>query len=498
MADRGEHSSLPGANPAQAGKDGMRSGPVAAGTGTGITEEGLPTPARRRAMLAIVVGLIASVLQTGIVNLALPDIARELDASPAASIWVVNAFQLGTLVMMLPLAALGDRAGYRRVYLAGLVLFTAASVAAMLAQSIGMLIAARALQGLGAAGVLSVNSALVRQIHPPALLGRGMSILSMVVATSAVAGPSVAAAILSVGDWPWLFAVNLPVGILAFVLARGALPPDRTPARAPGDRFPIGDVLMNILMFSLFFVGAQRLGVHGGAGEPAPLYVWGLLAGGIAVGVVYLRGQARRVAPVFPVDLLRIPVFALSMCTSVCAFCAQTIAYVALPFLLLDGYGMSHLDAGLLITAWPLGTVLMAPIAGRLIGRIPDGLLGGIGMATMAVGLALLAWLPAEPGSVDIAWRMLVCGLGFGLFQTPNNHTIVTSAPRARSGAASGMLGTARITGQTVGAVVLAVVFAAWGRFDGTAEIAGLVVAVLFAVAAAVFSSLRISTGRHD
>src|SRR5690606_21896961 len=122
---------------------------------------------------------------------------------------------------------------------------TAASVVAMLAQSIGMLIAARALQGLGAAGVLSVNSALVRQIHPPALLGRGMSILSMVVATSAVAGPSVAAAILSVGDWPWLFAVNLPVGILAFLLARGALPPDRAPGRAPGDRFPIGDVLMN-------------------------------------------------------------------------------------------------------------------------------------------------------------------------------------------------------------------------------------------------------------
>jgi DHA2 family multidrug resistance protein-like MFS transporter len=466
-------------------------------------EEGLPAPARRRAMLAIVVGLIASVLQTGIVNLALPDIARELDASPALAIWVVNAFQLGTLVMMLPLAALGDRAGYRRVYLAGLVLFTAASVVAMMAQSIGMLIAARALQGLGAAGVLSVNSALVRQIHPPALLGRGMSILSMVVATSAVAGPTVAAAILSVGDWPWLFAVNLPVGIVAFLLARDSLPADRKPARSAGvrpagDRFPLGDVLMNILLFSLFFVGAQRLGVHGGAGEAAPWHVWALLAGGIGVGVVYLRGQARRIAPVFPVDLLRIPVFALSMCTSVCAFCAQTIAFVSLPFLLLDGYGLSHLDAGLLITAWPLGTVVMAPIAGWLIGRIPDGVLGGIGQALVALGLALLALMPDAPSEIDVAWRLLICGIGFGLFQTPNNHTIVTSAPRARSGAASGMLGTARITGQTLGAVVLAVVFAAWGRFDGTGEIAALAVAAVFALTAAAFSTLRVKGSHRD
>jgi DHA2 family multidrug resistance protein-like MFS transporter len=394
-------------------------------------------------MLAIVVGLTASVLQAGIVNLALPDIARELEASAASAIWVINAFQLGTLVMLLPLAAFGDRAGYRRVYLAGLALFTLASLAAMLADSIGMLIAARAVQGLGAAGVLSVNSALVRQIHPPALLGRGMAILSMVVATAAVAGPSVAAAILSVGDWPWLFAVNLPVGTAAFFLARNALPADR-PARAGADaasgsdsRFPIGDVLMNILMFSLVFIGAQRLGVHAAAGQEAPWLAWALLAAGIAVGAIYLRRQTRREAPMFPVDLLRIPVFSLSMGTSICAFCAQTIAYIALPFLMLESYGRSHLDAGLLITAWPLAIVVLAPVAGRLIGRVPDGLLAGAGLGILAVGLALLAMLPAQPDNADIVWRMLICGAGLGLFQTPNNHTIVTSAPRHRSGAAN-------------------------------------------------------------
>jgi DHA2 family multidrug resistance protein-like MFS transporter len=463
-------------------------------------------------MLAIVVGLTASVLQAGIVNLALPDIARELEASAASAIWVINAFQLGTLVMLLPLAAYGDRAGYRRVYLAGLVLFTVASVAAMLADSIGVLIAARAIQGLGAAGVLSVNSALVRQIHPPALLARGMAIMSMVVATSAVAGPSVAAAILSIGDWPWLFAVNLPVGAAAFFLARGALPADRPPRASAdtdtdsssgktsgtraGPGFPLGDVLMNVLMFSLVFVGAQRLGVHAAAGQQAPWLAWALLAGGLAVGAIYLRRQACREAPMFPVDLLRIPVFALSMGTSVCAFCAQTIAYVALPFLLLEGYGRSHLDAGLLITAWPLAIVVLAPVAGRLVGRVPDGLLAGAGLGILATGLALLASLPAQPADADIVWRMMVCGAGFGLFQTPNNHTIVTSAPRHRSGAASGMLGTARITGQILGAVILAAIFSAWGRLDGSAESAAMLIAAGFAAGAAVFSVLRVRPRR--
>jgi DHA2 family multidrug resistance protein-like MFS transporter len=195
--------------------------------------------------------------------------------------------------------------------------------------------------------------------------------------------------------------------------------------------------------------------------------------------------------PLFPIDLLRIPVFALSMGTSVAAFCAQMLAYIALPFLLLDAYGRSHIEAGLLITAWPLGIVVMAPIAGRLIGRYPDGLLGGIGLALLAGGLALLAALPAHPGNADIAWRMALCGLGFGLFQSPNNHTIVTSPPAHRSGAASGMLGTARLTGQSLGAVVLGIIFSIYRVRDGGPAIA-LGLAAGLAGAAAVFSLLRL------
>jgi len=217
-----------------------------------------------------------------------------------------------------------------------------------------------------------------------------------------------------------------------------------------------------------------------------------VLAFGAAVGAVYVRRQRRLVVPLLPVDLLRIPVFALSMCTSVAAFAAQTLAYVALPFLLLDGLGRSHVAAGLLITAWPLAIVATAPLAGRLIGRWPDGLLGGIGLALLALGLALLAALPAHPADADIALRMALCGVGFGLFQSPNNHTILTSAPAHRSGGASGMLGTARLAGQSTGAVLVAIVFGLLGAHDGRGPAAALALAAGFAATAAVFSLLRL------
>lgn len=452
--------------------------------------DGLPQPQRTRSMIVILLGIAVAVLDGTIVNLALPGIAQQLNASASASIWVVNAYQIATLVMLLPLAALGDRVGYRRVYLVGMGLFTVSSLIATFADSLGTLIAARALQGLGAAGIMSVNSALVRLTYPSNQLGRGMANNSLVVATASVAGPSVAAAILSVASWPWLFALNVPLGLLVLVLGYKALP--FNVAKASGVRFSALDVGLNVLMFSLVFIGADGLGVGEGAPHGAPVVAWGLLAAGVLVGLFYIQRQRKQAVPLFPVDLLRIPVFALSMCTSVMAFCAQMLAYIALPFLLLDVYGRSHVEAGLLITAWPLAIVVMAPLAGRLIGRYPDGALGGLGLAMLATGLAALALLPHQPTNVDIAWRMALCGLGFGLFQSPNNHTIVSSPPPHRSGAASGMLGTARLTGQTFGAVVLAIIFSVWSPHAGKGPFIALGLAAACATFAAIFSTLRL------
>jgi DHA2 family multidrug resistance protein-like MFS transporter len=456
-------------------------------------QDGLPTPARYYAMAVIILGIALSVLDGTIVNLALPGITRDLHASAAQAVWVVNAYQVATLGLLLPLATLGDLIGYRRVYLAGLALFTMASLVCALSTSLLMLAGWRAIQGLGAAGIMSVNSALYRLIYPRRLLGRGVAINSLVVATAAVAGPSIAAGILSVASWPWLFVFNVPLGVVVLWLGRRALP--ENPVAAPsGVTVSWIDVLFNALMFSLVVLGVDALGSRGGSSamSSSPGTGVALLAGGLLIGLIYIRRQWKQPLPMFPLDLLRIPVFALSMCSSVGAFAAQMLAYIAMPFLLLDSYRRTPLQAGLLITAWPLAIVVVAPIIGRLIGRYPDGLLGGIGMAIMAVGLALLAALPDQPGNAAIAWRMAVCGIGFGMFQSPNNHTIVTTAPVHRSGGASGLLGTARLTGQTLGAVLLSIIFSITNDRSGRGPVIALMLATGFAAAAGIFSTLRV------
>lgn len=459
-----------------------------------LVQDGLPARERLPALLVIILGIVMAVLDGTIVNLALPDITRELHATPAQSIWVINAYQVATLALLLPLATLGDIVGYRRVYLAGMAVFTLASAACALADSLTTLALARVLQGLGAAGIMSVNTALVRLIYPKHLLGRGIAINSLVVATASVAGPSIAAGILSVGSWPWLFALNVPFGLLSLWLGRKALP--QNTAKAEGLKLSPLDVLLNALMFGLVFLGVDGLGVRveavpGGAAAASLWLPLAELAAGIVIGVIYVRRQLAQPVPLFPLDLLRIPVFALSMGTSIGAFCAQTLAYVGLPFLLLGSYGFSHLQAGLLLTAWPLAIVVTSPVVGRLIGRYSGGLLGSMGMALLALGLVLLAVLPPQPSQLDIVWRMVLCGIGYGLFQSPNNHTIITSAPPHRSGGASGMLGTARLTGQTLGAVLLAMIFAMFDPQGGHGSFVALWLAAGFAALAGVCSGLR-------
>src|SRR3569832_381905 len=190
--------------------------------------DGLPTPQRYYAMATILLGITLSVLDASLVNLALPGMVRDLHSNASAAVWIVNAYQLATLVLLLPLTTLGDRINNKRIYLAGVVVFTVAAAIASQSTSMTALAFARALQGMGAAGIMSVNSALVRLTYPSSLLGRGIALNSVVVATSAGAGPVVAAAILSVASWPWLFLVNIPLGITHNFLGRKVLPDNET------------------------------------------------------------------------------------------------------------------------------------------------------------------------------------------------------------------------------------------------------------------------------
>ncbi len=447
-----------------------------------IHPDGLPVPRRYWAIAAIVLAIAMSVLDSTIANVALPTIASDFQATAAASIWVINAYQLAILVSLLPLSSLGEIVGYRRISQAGLVVFTLASLACAFSTSLLTLSIARVIQGFGAAGIMSVNAALMRFTYPHRMLGRAIGINAVVVATSAAIGPTIASAVLAVGHWRWLFAINVPIGLVAALIATLALPwSDRTPRR-----LNYASVAMYVVAFGLLIAGLQSL-----SHDAATVFATVQIVGGCAVLALLVRHELPRTAPLIPFDLLRIRLFSLSIVTSVCSFTAQMAALVALPFEI-QRLGRTAVETGLLMTPWPLAVACAAPIAGRLADRYPAGILGGAGLLVMSAGLALLAVFPAGGTTPDLLWRMALCGLGFGFFQSPNNRAMLSSAPRARSGAAGGMLGTARLLGHTLGAAGVAILFRFYSERGANIT---LFIAAGVALAAAVVSSLRLVGG---
>jgi DHA2 family multidrug resistance protein-like MFS transporter len=375
---------------------------------TSPPQDGLPMPMRLWAVLTLVFAIGMSALDTSIANTALPTIAADLHASPAASVWVVNAYQLVVVATLLPFASLGEIFGYRRINMIGLLVFTGASLLCAMSWSLPSLTAARVLQGLGASAIMSVNTALIRFIYPSNSLGQGVGFNALVVAVSTAAGPSVAAGILSVASWQYLFWVNVPLGVVALVLALRALPPTPRANR----RFDFAS--------------------------------------------------------------------------------AQGLAFVSLPFYFQGTLGHTAVQTGLLLTPWPVATAIMAPIAGPLSDRHPPAILGGIGMAMLCLGLALMAGLPSHPTTLDIVLRMLVCGAGFGFFQSPNLKAIMSSAPPNRSGGASGIVATSRLVGQSLGAALVALCF---GIAAGHGPVLALGLGAGFAGVASVISFARLLPG---
>jgi DHA2 family multidrug resistance protein-like MFS transporter len=302
-----------------------------------------------------------------------------------------------------------------------------------------------------------------------------------VVAVSTAIGPTVAAAILALGPWQWLFAVNVPLGVIAFVLALRVLPATKRATH----RFDIGSAVLNAATFGLLIFGIGEA-----AHRASAAVTLGVLAAALVSGAALIYRQLGLPAPMLPVDLYRRPMFALSSLTSLCSFAAQGLAFVALPFYLQTILGLSAVETGLLLTPWPVMTAIAAPIAGPLSDRYPPAVLGGIGLATLCAGLALIAGLQGRPGTFDIVWRMMICGTGFGFFQSPNLRAIMSSAPAERSGGASGIVATSRLVGQAIGAALVALCF-------GISMLHGpslaLAMAAVFAGAGSVVSFSRLA-----
>lgn len=436
----------------------------------------LPQPQRTIAIIAILSALALVVVDSAIANIALPSIGRALHVRPALSVLVVTAYQLALVMTLLPCAALGESLGYRKVYTMGIALFTAASVLCALSPSLPWLVAARFLQGLGGSAIMSLGVALMRKVVAPARLGVAIGWNALTVALAAAAGPAIGAFILSVLPWPWLFAVNLPLGAMALVAGR-ALP------HVPGSARKLDGISMalNAGIFGSFVTGLEFLPTH-------PAWAVALLAvAGLGLAALIRRERPLK-APLIPLDLLGIPSFRVSVIASVCCFTGQTAGLVALPFYLEHSFHQSPLMTGLIIMPWPLIVALTAPVSGRLADRMPGAWLCVAGGVLLAAGLAAASAWPLHGHVGMLIPMIMLCGLGFGLFQVPNNRSLYLAAPHDRSGAAGGMQGTARLSGQTMGAVLMTLLFTLAPA--GGAPGIGLMTGAMLALAAGLVSLL--------
>ena len=462
--------------------DSSAPGPRAAAPEAANDADGLPMPRRIAAAAAILGAGALVVLDGAIANVALPTISGQLNATAADAVWIITAYQLAVVMFLLPASAIGARLGYHRVFAGGIALFTAASVLCALSPSLPWLVAARCLQGLGAAAVMPLGLALLRFTYPRRLLASAIGWNALSIAGATAAGPSIGAFILSTASWPWLFAVNLPIGILV-LLACTKLP---RPA-STSDRIDLWSIALNAVMFATFVLGSDRL--------PSSLTHGGALLGVAVVSMVLLvRRETSRKAPLVPLDLLRVHSFRISIIASVCCFTGQMASYVALPFYIQHELGQSTAATGLLMTPWPLAVMLAAPLSARLAQRVPTAWLCAAGSAFLATGLALCALWPIHGNpALPIVLFTSLAGFGFGLFQTPNNQNMLLSAPKERSGAAGGAQGTARLTGLTLGSLAMSLLFGLLPSH--TAVHLGLALAASTAFAGSVVSLLR-SPGR--
>ncbi|KQZ00028.1 multidrug ABC transporter [Caulobacter sp. Root1455] len=429
------------------------------------------------AIASVLTALMLVVLDASIVNVALPTLARDLRVSPAAAVLVVTAYQTGLVMALLPCAALGESLGHRRVFIGGVALFTVASGLCAIAPNLAWLVVARLAQGLGAAAVMSLGVALLRTVVPAHRLGVAIGWNALVVALTSAAGPTVGALVLSLASWPWLFAINLPLGFLVLAAAN-ALP------LAPGSARRLERVSLALSMsaFGLLIVGAEMI-------VKAPAIAVVAFAGGVLGLTTLIRREASHAAPLLPLDLLRAPSFRRSVIASACCFIGQGAGLIALPFYLQHGLGLSPLEAGLYITPWPLMAAVSATLAGRMAKPSTTALLCATGCALLSAGLLAASAWPLAEAPVTIVPIVMLCGLGFGLFQVTNNRNMFLSAPMERSGAAGGLQSMARLTGQTAGVVVMTLLFSRL-TLDAAPRI-GLAIGALLTLAAGLLSTLH-------
>ena len=444
---------------------------------------GLQGPRRNAAIAAVLAAMVLAVLDAAIANVALPSMARSLQVTPGMSVWIITAYQTALVVGLLPCAALGESLGYRRVFTMGVALFTAASALCALSPSLPWLVAARFLQGLGGAAIMALGIALLRLVVPRRQLGAAIGWNALAVALSSAAGPTIGAVLLSAASWPWLFALNLPLGGLVLLASRAL--PDLAGTAHPIDKF---SVALNAGAFAPLVVGAEVL-------VERPGMATALLAAAAISLTALVRREMPREAPLIPLDLLRAGSFRISVVASVFCFAGMTMGLLALPFYLQHSLRQDTLMTGLYMTPWPLTVAIAAPLAGHLANRVSTAWLCAAGGACLAVGLAATSLWPLQGSALPLVPLTMLCGLGFGLFQVPNNRNMFLSAPSDRAGAAGGMQATARLAGQTAGGIVMSLLFTV--ASVESAPRVGLGIGAVLTLVAGFVSVLRVKPPRE-
>jgi len=421
------------------------------------------TSSDRWALVSLSLAILLSSLGTSIANVALPTLAQAFDAPFQQVQWIVLAYLLAITTLIVSVGRLGDIVGRRRLLLAGLLLFTVASVLCGIAPTLWLLIAARAAQGLGAAVMMAIGMALVGETVPKARTGRAMGLLGTMSAIGTALGPTLGGVLISGLGWRAIFLVNIPLGIIAFLLAHRYLPAGAT--RSKSDRPGFDGVGTMLLALTL---AAYALAMTIGRGSFGVLNVALLLAAGLGVGLFVLV-EAKTASPLIRLEMFRNSVLSAGLATSVLVLTVAMATLVVGPFYLSQALGLDPAAVGLVMSSGPIFSALSGVPAGRIVDRLGAPFMSIIGLIAMVAGSFALAMLPAAFGIAGYVAALALLAPGYQLFQAANNTTVMMDVQADQRGVVSGLLNLSRNLGGITGASVMGAVFA---LASGTVEIA--------------------------
>lgn len=430
--------------------------------------------ARGLAILSVLTAMAAAVLDASSVTIALPAVAQALQRPPAQVLWLMIAYQAALVAGLLPIAVLGERFGARRIFRTGTGLFMISALACLLVSDLTGLIVLRVLQGFGAAAIMALGVALLRQAVAPDELGKAIGWNAMTVALASAAGPTIGATLLSFGGWQFVFIGGPTLACISFLAA------PMLPRASDSSRALDGPAMM------LYLLIAPTITIAFGLAGSMPWLSAALAPIGLA-GVLFLVRRDRHAkSPFLPLDLLRNIAMRRSVLASIACFTGQSLGQIILPFALHARIGASALEIAMYLTPWPVAVLLTTPITTRLLDRHGVAQLCAVGGTVLSLGLVTLALLAPAAGAWAFLAGIALCGVGFGMFQTPNNRSMFLAVPVDRAASAGGIQGTARLTGQASGGLLATFLLTLLPI--GTVGCIGFLVAALATMAAALIS----------